>query len=283
MTTAPPESPPAAAPQTATFKPAPPRTAPKVGMPTDGFLVFAGLPKAGKTRLASSIAGGVIIELERGGADRIDGWVQDVHTLAAFREAMKWAIAEPKVRVIVIDTIDEVLELLEEGILEKYELGSMMDRREGVNTWQELRKQVNAMVKRFKDCGKLVVGLAHYKEPKLDSDGRIVLTQNLNAPGKIGPYLCAQADLIGNCSKGKVGSKTQYTVTFQGGGSLGTFGSRIDELEGKTVVIPKRNGWAAIEAACKEGALEDAPAQEEKPAAAKATAVNKTSTNGRTK
>lgn len=246
----------AAPPTRQPFAPAPPRSAPKRGMPTDGFLLFVGLPKAGKTRLASSIPDSVIIELEQGGADRLDGWVQEVSDLPTFREAMKWAIGEPKVKTIVVDSTDALLDLLEQDILERHELGSMMDRKEGVNTWNELTKHVNAMVKRFKECGKLVVGLSHFKASKLDSEGRLVVSHNLEAPGKIGPNLLAKADLIGSCSKSRVGTRTEYAVSFQGGGTLGTFGSRVDELEGKTVVIPKKNGWAAIVAACAEGALD---------------------------
>jgi len=232
-------------------------------MPTEGFLLFAGLAKAGKTRLAASIPNATILELEIGGADRLGTEehkisVQEIGDLQTFKEAMAWAIKEPSIHKIVIDTSDALLQLIEEDILERHGLGSMMERREGVNTWQEMTKIVNAMVKRFKTCGKLVIALSHFKASKLDSDGKLVVSSNIDAPGKIGPNLLAQADLIGNCSKSKVGNKTEYAVSFEGGGTLGTFGGRVDELEGKRVVIPKHGGWAAIEAACAEGALADA-------------------------
>lgn len=236
------------------FKLSPPRAAKKTGMPTDGLWLFAGLPKAGKTTLASTIPGGIILELERGGADRVSGWVQDVPNLPTFRKALVAAIKAPEVKVIVIDTLDVLLDWVEDDVAAQFGLENMSERKEGVNgfaVWGELRKRTNSMVEVLKTCGKLVILLAHYKDPKLDADGKVVISQAINAPGKTGSYICGQADAIGNCFKRPMGQATQYVVSFQGGHGLGTFGSRIAELEDRVIVLPKTNQWAAIEAAFK--------------------------------
>ena len=233
------------------FKLAPPRTAVKKGMPSEGLWLFAGLPKSGKTTLASSIPNSVILELERGGADRVSGWVQEIPNLDTFRKALVASIKEPQVKTIVIDTLDVLMDWVEDDIAAKHGLATMSERKEGVNgfeVWGELRTRTTNLVAMLKGCGKLVILLAHYKDPKLDADGKVVITQAINAPGKIGSYICGQADAIGNCFKRPMGSSTQYVISFQGGHGLGTFGSRIQELEDKLIVLPKSNPWSAIEA-----------------------------------
>lgn len=237
--------------ETQAFKLKPRRAAPKTGMPTDGFWIIAGLWKSGKTVLAASAPDSVVLELEKGGADRVDGWVQEIPDMSTFRQAFVAAVKEPKVKIIVIDTLDEVLGHLEDEIAQKYGLESMSERKEGVSgfeTWGDLNKKVSELVAGFKNCGKLVVALAHFKEPRLNSEGKLVVTNAINAPGKIGSYLCSHADAIGVCSKEKIGSKMQYKVSFEGGGPLGAFGSRVSELENKTIILPDRNQWSAIEA-----------------------------------
>jgi hypothetical protein len=133
---------------------------------------------------------------------------------------------------------------------------------EGVNLWQELRKKRrDCSSNTSKNCGKLIVVLAHYKEPKLDKEGRLVIAHNIDAPGKLGSYICSEADLIGACSKAKVGIKMQFKVSFVGGGEVGAYGGRVKELEGKEIILPEDNQWAAIEAGCTEAAKKAEPAK----------------------
>lgn len=237
---------------TTEFKLAAPRKAVKTGMPTEGMWLLVGLPKAGKTTLAASIPGAVILELEKNGADRVSGWVQEVPDMVTFRAALKACLNDKSVKVVVIDTLDVLLDHIEDDVAAKHGLENMSERKEGVNgfaVWGELRQKVNNLVATLKGCGKLVVLLAHLKDPKTDSEGKVVMSNAINAPGKIGSYICSQADAIGNCFKRQSGSSTQYVLSFQGGsGVIGMFGSRLSELEDKTVILPKENQWAAVEA-----------------------------------
>lgn len=246
------------------FKLAPPRGVLKKGVPTDGVWLVAGLPKNGKTTLAASIAGGVVLEMEKGGADRVPGWVQEIPDMNTFRQAFVAACQDQNVKAIVVDTLDVIIDNLQAEVAAKFGLETMSERKEGVNgfaVWDFLHEKVAAMVKAFKECGKLVVLLAHFKEPRLDSEGKLVITNSINAPGKIGGYICSHADVIGICSKKRVGDKTQYVIKFHGEGIIGAFGSRIPELEDKTIVLPKASQWAAIEAAFKpENGKVEAPA-----------------------
>lgn len=112
--------------------------------------------------------------------------------------------------------------------------------------------------------GKMAILIAHSKEPKIDGDGKVIVPAGIAIPGKIGGYIAAQADAIGHCYKRQVGSKTEYYVSFQGG-PLGTWGSRIAELEDKTITLPRTEQWAAIAAACEPAPARAAePVKEEK-------------------
>src|SRR3990172_7809116 len=131
MTTETQEAPPIAAQQKFTL--APPRLKPKTGVPTDGVWIIVGLPKGGKTTLAASIPGCVLLELERGGADRIDGWVQEIPDLATLRIAMQAAVDDPAVRAIAIDSVDVFNDWSEAEVCATFGLETMSERKEGVN------------------------------------------------------------------------------------------------------------------------------------------------------
>lgn len=252
------------------FKLAPPRGKLKTGMPTDGLWILAGLPKAGKTSLSASIPHAVLLELERGGADRIDGWVQEIPDIDTFRQAVVAAVDDASAKAIVIDSLDVVSDWLEAEVAAQYDLESISERKEGVNgfaVWKELRGKFEKLIGYLKASGKLAVLVSHSKEPRIDSDGRVVVPAGIQVPGKLGGYIAAQADAIGHCYKKQVGNATQYFVSFQGG-PLGTWGSRIPELEDKTITLPRANQWAAIQAAAeaKIPAAEPIKAADKKPA-----------------
>lgn len=236
----------------AEFQLAAPRKRVKVGLPTDELILFTGLPKSAKTTLTASIPGLVLLETEKGGADRVDGWVQEIPNMAIFRKAFMAAVKNPAVKGIGVDVLDDVLEWITEEVAAKYQLSSISERKEGVNGFavrDEVNKQVEKLIAGFKNCGKMVVMCAHFKEPKLDTEGRLVITTAINAPsGKIGSFILGKADVIGHCFKRQAGSNTEYIVSFLGGGVAGTFGSRIKELENKQVVLPETYPWGAIEA-----------------------------------
>ena len=225
----------------------------KSGMPTDGMIIVVGLPKSGKTSLAASIQDSLLIEMEKGGADRVAGRIQDVGTLDELREVLKAAVAEPSIKAIAIDSVDVLSDLFENEVARAAGLANINERKAGVDgfaLWADLRRKFESLVSYLKASDKLIVLVAHCREPKLDADGKLISPAGINTPGKIGGYLAAQADAIGHCFKKQIGSATQYFISFQGG-PLGIWGSRIPELEVKIVQLPRENPWSAIEAVFK--------------------------------
>lgn len=254
-----------------TFKMAPPRSKPKTGMPTDGVWILVGLPKSGKSTLAAGIPGCVLLELECGGADRIDGWVQEIADLGTFRLALRAAIEDPAVKAVAIDSIDAFNEWSEAEVAASFGLESMSERKEGVNgfeAWRALRARYEGLIGYLKKSGKLAILVAHSKEVKIDADGKVVIPAGISIPGKLGSYIAAEADVIGNVLKKQVGSITQYFLSFQGG-ALGVYGSRIPELEDKIIALPKTGQWSAVQAIFNGTALKAETNQDDKKAPAK--------------
>jgi len=224
------------------------RKAPKTGMPTSGLAIFVGYPKSGKTTLASSFPDSYVLELEKGGGDRVDGRIHEINDLASFRKILPVVIKEPSIKTIVIDTIDVVSDWIEAEIAKEKGLDTMTDRKEGVNgfeLWGTFKKRMESLSLYFKNCGKLVILIAHTRDAKQDGDGNVIAPAGINVPGKSGGFIAAQADMIGYCLKKEVGSGMQFYVSFRGG-PLGQWGSRVSELNGKILLVPAKNQYTAF-------------------------------------
>ena len=224
------------------------RDAVKTGMPQEGLFVLVGDPKSGKTSLAAGAPGAYVLELEPGGADRVAGRIHEVANLADFREALKLAVTTVGIKSIVIDTLDMLSDWIEDEIAHAVGMSNITDRKKGVDgfeVWGEYRRKMEGLVGYLKASGKLCILIAHCKEPKLDANGLYATPKGMNIPGKTGPFIAGQADLIGYTFKRLVGAANEYCVTFQGG-PLGIWGSRVDELNDKTLVVPKVGPWNAL-------------------------------------
>ena len=225
----------------------------KAGMPTDGIIILIGLPKSGKSLTVASIPNSILLELERGGADRIDGRIQEIANLGQFRQALKAAVAAKDIKVIGIDSLDVISDWLEDEVAAGAGLSKITEKKAGVDgwgLWAEVKSKWELLTAYMRVSGKLFVLIAHTKEPRLDGSGTVVIPAGLNVSGKGASFLAAQADAIGNVFKKQVGAVTKYFISFQGG-PLGIFGSRVSELEDKTIELPKTNQWKAIEEAAK--------------------------------
>jgi len=226
------------------------RDQPKKGMPTDGIFILVGNPKSGKSTFAASLPDSYVMELEKGGGDRIPGRIHDIKDITTFRSVLKDVFAEPSIKTLVIDTIDVLSDWIEDEIARSHGLESITERKAGVDgfaLWGEYRKKIDGFVNYIKSSGKLVVLVAHCKEPKMDSDSNLITPAGINIPGKSGGFLAAQSDMIGFAYRKTLGSGTAYYLTFAGG-PLGSWGSRIDELNDKTIQLSKDNPYAAFQA-----------------------------------
>ncbi|MCG3205715.1 MAG: hypothetical protein KCHDKBKB_02438 [Elusimicrobia bacterium] len=229
------------------------RTKPKTGLPSEGLFILVGHPKSGKSTFAGSFPDSYVLELETSGGDRVSGRIHNIADLNEFRDVLKAVVKEPSIKTIVIDTVDVLSDWLEDEIAHARGLETITERKQGVDgfeLWGEYRRRVESLTLFLKASKKLVILIAHCKEPKLDANGNPITPAGINMPGKAGAFVAAQADMIGYVFKKPLGSGTAYYVTFQGG-PLGTWGSRVDELNDKTIMLPRENPYSAFEAVFK--------------------------------
>lgn len=213
------------------------------GKPTSGIFTLVGLPKSAKSTLAASFPDSYVFMLEKNGGDRLSGRIHDINTLAEFRDAYRAVLAEPSIKTIVIDTIDVLSEWFADEIAQSRGMGSITERKAGVDgfeLWGEYAKRFEALIASLKTCGKLAIVVAHCKDPKLDEKNSVLIPAGINIYGKASALLAAESDLIGYAYKKQVGAGTEYYLTFQGG-PLGIWGSRVDEVNDKTVRLDRRD------------------------------------------
>lgn len=220
------------------------------GLPTSGLFLLVGHPKSGKTTLAASFPDSYILELEKNGADRVEGRIHEIDELDQFTQVLELVMADDGIKTIVIDSIDELAHWLEDDVAKAAGLNNMSEKKPGVDgwaLWAEFRQRIEGMTKYFKESGKLVILIAHCKSPEKDDKGVVITPAGINVSGKGGAYLAAQAEMIGYAYKQVIGGKTTHFLTFQGG-PLALWGSRVEELNDKTIMLSRTNPYSSFAA-----------------------------------
>lgn len=248
-----------------------PRTVPKVtGMPTSGLMVLVGDTKTGKTTLAASFPDSYVIELEHKRGDRIkqgrvddlvdrfyasntdpaqrDAWLLNV----AFGELLQAAIADESVKTIVIDSVDELAKLISADIAREAGVEFIGKAEKNVDNralWGEYLQRIIGLTDFLKECGKLVVMVAHRRPAELDDKGRITRPAGINVSGKGGDYLVKHAEIIGYMDVRVLGGKSTYFLTFKGESERAIWRSGVRELQDKEIVISEVDPYGSFAAA----------------------------------
>lgn len=222
----------------------------KSGMITDGLFVVAGDEKTGKTALLASFPDSYILELDPSGGDRLSGRFHDIKDLKTFRAAFKWAMNEPSIKTIGIDTLTGLSDLFEKEVAAAYGLESMSERKPGVDgfeVWDSYNSKIENLVEYIKSSGKLVVTSVHLRPPKTDDKGTIVAPASIDLYPRAARVVGTKADVIGQTFKKQLAGGAEYYLSFKGSVS-GKLGSRVDELNDKEIKLPKANPYSAFEA-----------------------------------
>lgn len=232
------------------FQPVEFREKKKSGMITDGLVVIGGDEKTGKTSLLGSFPCSYNFIVDKGGSDRLRGRFHEINDLKTFRAGLKWAVAEPSIKTIGIDTITGLFDMFEEEVASAHGLTSMTERKPGIDgfeLWGEYNKKIEGLIAYIKDSGKLVVVAAHLKPPKTDDNGNIVAPASLDLYPKAARILGTKADAVGQTFKKQLATGAEYFLSFKGS-VAGKFGSRVDELNDREIKLPKANPYSAFEA-----------------------------------
>lgn len=269
-----------------------PRTAPKVsGMPTSGLMLLVGDTKSGKTWLGASFPGAYVIELEHKRGDRIPhGRIDDLveryyqldgelpgrekWLLDTFGDVLVAAIDDPDVKTIVIDSVDELANLIASDIARDAGvefLGQAKKDVDNFSLWGEYSQRIKGLTDHLKECGKLAIIIAHRRPAKLDKDEHIIKPAGINVSGQGGDYLAKHAEVIGFMDVRVLGGKGQHFLTFKGESARTIWRSGIEELNDKEVVIRKDAPYESLLSLFAKPVVTAAPKLVSKPAPAKAT------------
>lgn len=244
---------PVPAPAEAPFTPAPFRGPLKVGQPIDGLIVLAGEEKSGKTALMASFPDSYILEMDKGGGDRLSGRFHDVESLKEFRPAFKWAMTDPSIKTVGIDTITSLCDMYEAEVANSHGVSSFSEKKQGVDSylmWDQYNDKIANLIAYIKASKKLVIMTSHLRPAQVNQDGVITAPQGLDLYPKAARIVGTKADVIGMCYKRQLSAGAEYFCTFKGG-VAGRLGSRVEELNDKEIKLPKENPYSAFEAVFK--------------------------------
>ena len=252
------------------------RTAPKVtGLPKSGLILLVGDTKSGKTTLAASFPKRYVLELEHKRVDRIAfGRIDDLierynehcaglapgepkpireeWVLNMFGELLQLAIEDETVETIVIDSVDEYARLISSSIAREAGVEFLGEAKKDVDSralWGEYFERISGSADFLKECGKLVVLVAHRREAKLDKDGHITKPAGINVSGQGGDYLAKHAEIIGFMDVRSVGGKASHFLTFKGESQRAIWRSGVEELQDKEILIKKEDPFGCLLAA----------------------------------
>jgi AAA domain len=214
------------------------------GLPTSGLMLVVGHPKSGKTWFASSFPNSYLLELEKGGADRVPGGrIHEIPDLETFGNALELVVAESGIKTIVIDSIDELATWIEKDV-EKLKPRD----KDGWAFWGEFRERIEGLVNFLKESNKLIILIAHCKPPEKSNEGRVITPAGINVSGKGGAYIAAQAEMIGYVSKKNIGGKGVHFLSFRSESDLAIWGSRVEELADKEIQLSKSDPYGSFAA-----------------------------------
>lgn len=228
------------------------KEAKEVGMPTSGTFLLVGDIKAGKTTLGASFPDSYVLELEKKRGDRIkNARIHDIDNLADFGDALELAMAAPDIKVIVIDSVDQLAKWFQAEIAKDNGVEFFGKPVKGVDShalWGEFNTRVHGMTDYLNESDKLIIMIAHRRTAKIDSDGKVIKPAGINVAGQGGDYIAQQAKIVGFMGVRVVAGKAQHYLTFKGESDRAIWRSGIDELNDKEVVIRKEDPYGSFAA-----------------------------------
>lgn len=234
-----------------------------IGMPTSGLMTLIGDTKSGKTTLAASFPDSYLIEMEKGRADRIkNARIHEVDNLNDMGEVIQLAIAAPDIKVIILDSVDQIAKWMSDEIARENGMEFIRAEKgkpDPRTLWQEFGVRVRGLVDYLKSSDKLIIFIAHRRVAKLDDSGRITTPAGINVSGQGGDYIAQQSEMIGFLDVREIGGKSTHFLSFRGESNRAIWRSGIEELHDKEIVITKSDPYGSFADAFKTPAPKTAP------------------------
>ncbi len=232
---------------------APFRKEPKVtGIPTEGLFLLIGDQKCGKTTFAASFPDSIVIEMEKGRADRLsNARVQEVSNLIEFGEVMEEVMKHDEIKTVVIDSIDSLSTMMSEDIAKAAGipfLGKVQKGVDNMSLWGDFGVNIREMTNWWKSSGKLFIVIAHRRIAQIDREGVVTKPAGINVSGQGGQYIPAQAEMIGFMGVRTLAGKAQHYLTFKGESDRAIWRSGIRELHDKEIIITEQDPYGCFAA-----------------------------------
>lgn len=236
------------------------------GMPTKGLWLAVGHPKSSKTSTFARFPGAYVLELEKNGADYVDGKGLRIHeiedtvdpetgvvtktALDTFGDVLELALNDDSISKIVIDTGDQLSLWIANDLLRNMgkDPASTKPDEKNFAFWDALKGRIAALVDYLKQSDKLIIVICHCRPPKTDEKGQIIQPAGVNIQGAGAAYLASHAEAICYISKRIVSGKPLAYASFNSPSDLAIWGSRVPELDGKEFVVPREDPYSAFAA-----------------------------------
>jgi len=194
-----------------------------------------GAPKVGKTTVLSQLDDCLIIDTEEG-SSMLEAYVTNINSrdelLQFYKDADKHDYT-----YFALDTVDKLVEWIEQSILKEYEIESINDLPYGKGFGLVRSKVINHLKKLASLVPHLIV-IGHRKTAVAIDNSNAIEPESLDISGKLKNLIMAQCDAIGYMFRDE---EEQLMVSFKSGKALEA-GSRCAHLRGQ--IIPFN--WESI-------------------------------------
>jgi hypothetical protein len=215
-------------------------------------LLMYGPPKVGKTKAVAALSMAphagyetLIVELEKGNADFVEGLITKVASLDELLKLVEEvrALNASKARHIrlAIDTLDVLEEWCEgdatlayrkSGIGVNFKGESVLELPKGAG-YLHLRTSFKSVLSIIEEACDEVIYIAHLREKLLGEEGKQVAAKDLDLTGKIRNIVCARANAIASVSRN---AQSQLMADFRTS-ELVNCGGHCPHLAGKQLVL----------------------------------------------
>lgn len=209
------------------------------------FMVLFGKPKSGKTTAISLLEGCLLIDINKGGSDYVDGLIIKASNLRELR-AIATKIKEEgcPYKTIALDTATDLEEMVMELAIHLYKqtpIGKNWGNSPGEDDVRKLpngagylylREAFKMALNWFKPLCKYFILLGHCNDKLINKDGKELTEMELDLSGKLKRIIAGDCDALGYVYR--KGNKT--FVTFDGGGDS-IVEARPKHLKGKEFVL----------------------------------------------
>jgi hypothetical protein len=198
--------------------------------------VIYGVPKVGKTKVATELPGALIMDTEDGTAMYDNCMTVAISRFKDLYDLMTDLDAEYTARIKagktgddlfaykygVVDTLDKLEEYADIEATRKYKASKLCSPEFKENNssvtelphglgYYYLREEMLGMINKLKLRFKYLILIVHVKEKLLDKKGEQVKVNDISLTGKLGSMVCAKADAIGYLSR----EGDKMTISFQ--------------------------------------------------------------------